>query len=725
MGLIQLPRLYFSGYTYWNPSTFNNNDCQPTYDAANARLDWTWLARHGAAPGASIDSYATQPGIVPTANDAEIIQENPNVPPAEWNFYGDNACGFVGSHEPIIEWPAMFSRPARNTVVSGFTDASGDYIGRGDPWIGLEPRLNVGSAPARLVDVDPVCFWSSQIFLDTFSLGDRAGGTGFTGAIAGRAHARWINLARNLNVDNKVFLAGFAGATFQFGVPAQSITFFDPHPVPGSASAQLRAALAEPGIKGVLVRFTTYLTLYFQGPAFANMKPAEAFSEIASLYSQYAAALEQHQMGALANPPPVPVNRAYSHAVGWIGPWATDELGSMPGGRLLSTAAPLAPREAGLGAVKLAPAAVECAVDPTTNMVTRLALDLGATTPERDWTGAKVDFGTLSLGLVPLEDAGAPVVLASIPYGGGYDQASYERTAGVIDIPAAQFLAPVRPADLRSHRFALWSDPSKPALLEVPLVAQSEARGVYVDQQHQRPIPIQLRYLGGKPPVGTRLCVAQYSPNRPFRADGWAIVSDKKDQSAQSPYVLLEGAGAAHGDGFIVVPVPYADDGNPFATVAVSVRAIRPGFPILVFDPLAPGTALASPPSKVDGVCTAFYSVVRVLPFHNEAAQDFHEWLKTGPTADLVTQRVFDEVFGTYFSMYPVMRFIRDPLQFQAWRGRILEATDPRLFNSATYMPVTRSLSVGQRRMLELWDSYLNGEVPALSPPTLLRLRRG
>jgi hypothetical protein len=174
-----------------------------------------------------------------------------------------------------------------------------------------------------------------------------------------------------------------------------------------------------------------------------------------------------------------------------------------------------------------------------------------------------------------------------------------------------------------------------------------------------------------------------------------------------------------------VVPVPYADDGNPFATVAVSVRAIRPGFPILVFDPLAPGTALASPPPKVGGVCTAFYSVVRVLPFHNEAAQDFHEWLKTGPTADLVTQRVFDEVFCTYFSMYPVMRFIRDPLQFQAWRGRILEATDPGLFNSAKYMPVTRSLSAGQRRMLELWDSYLNGEIPALSPPTLLGLRRG
>jgi hypothetical protein len=328
--------------------------------------------------------------------------------------------------------------------------------------------------------------------------------------------------------------------------------------------------------------------------------------------------------------------------------------------------------------------------------------------------------------LVPLEEPGAPLVLASIPYGGGYDQASYERTAGVIDIPAAQFLAPIKPADLQSHRFALWFDQSNPALLEEPLVAQSEARGVYVDQQGEASIPVQLRYLGGKPPVGTRLCVAQYSPNRPFRADGWAIVSDKKGPSAQSPYVLLEGDGAAHGDGFVVMPVPHADDGNPFATVAVSIKAIRPGFPILVFYPLAPGTAPAPLPTVCrHRVCAAFYSVVRVLPFHNEAARDFHEWLKTGPTADLVTQRVFDEVFGTYVSMYPVMRFIGDPLQFQAWRGRILEATDPGLFNCAKYMPVTRSLSAGQRRMLVLWDSYLDGEIPALRPPTAPGLRRG
>ena len=101
-----------------------------------------------------------------------------------------------------------------------------------------------------------------------------------------------------------------------------------------------------------------------------------------------------------------------------------------------------------------------------------------------------------------------------------------------------------------------------------------------------------------------------------------------------------------------------------------------------------------------------------MLPFRNAAAEDFHEWLKTGPTADLVTQRVFDEVFRTYFLMFPVMRFIRDPLVFQAWRGRILELTDPRLFETAGFMPVTRELSAGRRRMLMLWDSYLNGEIP-------------
>jgi len=73
---------------------------------------------------------------------------------------------------------------------------------------------------------------------------------------------------------------------------------------------------------------------------------------------------------------------------------------------------------------------------------------------------------------------------------------------------------------------------------------------------------------------------------------------------------------------------------------------------------------------------------------------------------------VFDTVFRTFFIMYPAMRFLEDPLRFQAWRGRICAVTDPVIFETAAYMPVTRSLSAGQRRILEAWNHYVDGQLP-------------
>ncbi|MBV7340177.1 hypothetical protein KFU94_70625 [Chloroflexi bacterium TSY] len=43
--------------------------------------------------------------------------------------------------------------------------------------------------------------------------------------------------------------------------------------------------------------------------------------------------------------------------------------------------------------------------------------------------------------------------------------------------------------------------------------------------------------------------------------------------------------------------------------------------------------------------------------------------------------------------MVPTMAFISDPLKFQQRRGKIAEVTDPALFESARYMPVTRAFS--------------------------------
>jgi hypothetical protein len=300
----------------------------------------------------------------------------------------------------------------------------------------------------------------------------------------------------------------------------------------------------------------------------------------------------------------------------------------------------------------------------------------------------------------------------------------------VVDIPASQFLAPLTVAELRQQIVVTFpgseTQTRQVGLREAVYTAETDDRGVYVDEPGapwSPPDPsltVQVRYLGGKPPRGTQLRVAQYAPSPPGFGEGlWQLVSETAGSSAQAPYLRLH-AGADVVDGaYTIVPVPYDDDGLPYATVSLGVSGIRSGPPVLAFTPLAPSAPAAGPAPVLPfpALVQQFFANVRVLPFHNPMTVAFENWLRSGPSVDVVNQRVFDSVFRTFFVMYPAMRFIRDPLQFQAWRGPICAVTDPALFERASYMPVMRSMSAGQRRMLELWSAYLDGAMPTPAPP--------
>ena len=274
MGLVDLPRATFRGFTYWNPSTMNNNDLQPSYDPSSATLNWSWLERHGLRSEADFDRYVTEIKVLPTANDVINVGIDVSGPPAEWNFYGDNSCGFVQPNEPALEWPAKFTKPLGGTTLTGFTD---DDVKRvtSDPWAGLPVQLNAGMDRAKLVDVDPIAPWSSQVFVDTVSIGSAAQGLGFTAGTAGRAHSRWVFFGRNLNLTGGVIIAGVGSAMWQIGLPAEEITFFDPSPASGTLAAQLKAAMIRPTVQGLMVRFVTYHTVYFHGPGFTHGDSAD------------------------------------------------------------------------------------------------------------------------------------------------------------------------------------------------------------------------------------------------------------------------------------------------------------------------------------------------------------------------------------------------------------------------------------------------------------------
>jgi hypothetical protein len=730
VGLAELPRAYFSGFTYWNPSTMNNNDYQPTYDPASATLNWPWLERHGLQDADAFDAYATRPSIVPTANSALDPNVQSAVPPAEWNFYGDNTCGFVQPDEPVIDWPAKFSKPAGGLGITGYTNGQGELVTAGDPWIGQPIRLNADTDGAKLVDVDPVCPWSTQLFIDAVALGSAAARVGLTAQTAGRAHSRWVFFNRNLNESKDVIIAGVASAMWQLGLPSEELVFLDASPAPGSLAAQLKAAAQQPGTRGLMVRFATYHTVYFHGSAFAG-RPLPDWAGITSLYAKYAKELARYEAGDAAQPPDRPVNRAYSNTVGWIAPWTTSDMRTAAAGRILLSPGPVKPVAAKLTAKPLGPAVLEYAADaadPT--LVGRISIDLGSTIPELDSALTKVDFGTMQLALAPSDGTGPPKPFAQIAYAGGYDKDAYVATAGVVDIPASQFLVPLTVAELQQQIVVTFpgSQTKTPqmGLQEAVYTAETDDRGVYVDEPGvpwSPPDPsltVQVRYLGGKPPRGTQLRIAQYAPSPPGFGEGlWQLVSETAGSSSQAPYLQLH-AGADVIDGaYTTVPVPYADDGLPYATVSFAVSAIRSGPPVLAFTPLGPSAPADAPAPVIPfpALIQQFFANVRVLPFHNAMAVAFENWLRAGPSVDLVSQRVFDSVFRTFFVMYPAMRFIRDPLQFQAWRGPICAVTDPALFERASYMPVMRSMSSGQRRMLELWSAYLDGAMPTPAPP--------
>jgi hypothetical protein len=737
MGVIDLPRAMFQGFMAWNPSTMNNNDQQPTYDATTATLNWSWLERHGLRDETDFDRYVTTIDVVPTANDVINVGVDTTAPPAEWNFYGDNTCGFVQPDWPKLEWPAKFTKPAGGTTITGFVNQAAKRITSGDPWIGLPLQLNLGLDAAKLVDVDPIAPWSSQLFVDTVTLGSPDGTTGFTGATAGRAHSRWVSFCRNQNPDGTVIIAGIGSAMWQLALPTRDLRILDQEPAAGSLARLLKDALERPGVNGLLVRFVTYDTTYFWGPEFSHGTNPD-WPGIAALYTAYREAQEAYEAGDTATRPPVPMNRAYSKTVGWLAPWTDADMRSAATGRILyspnGTCMP-PPAQWPLG-----PAAVEVATDPKSGKVTRLAVDLGSTIAETGPKLAKADYGDLTLALAA--DTTNPVtVIAKIPYSAGdnlvaYDRAAYEAGAGVVDLLAPKLTA----TDLDRQLVILHAGPTADAapvvaLEEAEYTAETEERGTYVNEPGAAwstpdpAITIQVRRRGGRPPAGTQLRIAQYAPWPPmFNEMAWSLVSDDPAVLDQPrPFAVMD-AGAAkvrHG-AWVTVPVSVADDVLPYGTATVALRGLRPGPSLLQFTP-GPVAITSPEPAKAIGffdLVGQLFANVRILPYHNAMAASYINWLKGGPSVDLATQRAWDGVFRTFALMYPAMRFLRDPLQFQAQRGRILAVTDPALFERASYMPVTRPLSAGQRAMLVAWSDYLDGTL-ATKKQEAPRGRRG
>lgn len=750
MGLSSLPRLYFRGQFFWSPSTYNNNDYAPaleTYDPVTAKLNWSFLREQGVKTDADFEKWSTQP-----------ISTKPSqpftLPPAEWGYYGGNQCGFVTDTIPAIN-DSNFSIPlgpnrarTKSTGYSYLTEKNKVKFDDSDAWVGLPFQFNANFKPAKLVDINPLLPWTSQVFSDTFSIGDKAKGEGFSAPVKYRMHSRWIYTKRNYNVDGKLIIAGGISTFFQTVVHKKDITFFNSKPKPNSFQAKLQKGLET--ADGIMIRFTAYDTIYFQGKPFEalhrkaddnNDQVTELMVRIAVLYQKYQEELKEFKEGKRTTAPTPPVNRAYSRVVGWTGLWNKGELISMADGRILlpivlpgqpkGLPEPKAVQAKGLPAdyypskdnkkpkapVTIGPIAVE--VVEKNKKVERISVDMGTAMPEHDSTGKKADFGQVKLKLINLGSKSKSNVyeIATLPN----DLASYHKTAGVFDI--TDLSDEVKKA-IQDNPLALYVDSydhktnkqtSTLALVENPVMSNTNSRGLYAEQPdpywERAPavaFTIKVQHYGKAPKKGeVNLAIGQYTSGFELINEDSKAKGPDTFQFSAMPFVELSHEGKVITNNSII-PVPSS------GLVPINVKAVQPGIPFLVFYPFVSGSDFKGPGPLQAAPTFYSYNAIRVLPFDNNLAEEFELWLsnlpKPGKVHDLigrVNQRVFDDVFRTFHLMYPVMDFISNPTKFQEWRGRIIKLTDPQAFESAAYMPVTRSLSAGQRRILVAYVNFL------------------
>ena len=355
-------------------------------------------------------------------------------------------------------------------------------------------------------------------------------------------------------------------------------------------------------------------------------------------------------------------NPAESLVVGALGMWSNGDSESVPGGRQL-VATDTAP-------VAVGPAAAE--LHPDTRV---LSLDLSNTIPQTGPALEKADLGPITV-LVTAD--GDPAKVGRIE-NSAYGRAAYETHAGIVDLDL--------PPTLNLALFARGTlslevqTPGGPAVLSVEqqLTASCDDCNVYLDQGERHTLVIRVRERGEVPTGLVSLQVASYDAGMSLAGEPIEL-SVSADGTAKLE-VRGEAPGCRH-RGFLAFTDPKPTDPKP------------------------------NPPPSLR-FTTAQFTSVRTLPFDNA--------LEAATTDQALTwEFVYANVLQTYDAIAPRMSVIldlgdRDAVQ--TFARRLKDVTAAELFESSRYMPVTRDLSRGKRKILQRFcDLALAGTLPAAQP---------
>lgn len=717
MSVLSFPRVYFKGFMSWDPCTFNNNDWQefPTYDGVNAALNWPFLATQGITPE---NFYTTfRPWAIKLQPDSVDNPTGVRVP-AEWNMFGTHGVSFVQYND------------FTTTITGGALGYNNPVTS--DPLLGGPVAINGdgGSGPGRLVDTNPASFWSSQIYFGQLSFGNAS--CMISGPRNFRMHSRWLDLNRIYSTDQELTQpAAGVGCCFQTCIPFDQVTWPSP-----SANSPLASTLQQAAAQaqGIMVRFTAYVNLYFRNGIFnGTAQQPSNYTELAAVLD--AAWTEWNTTGKtdlfFSNP-------CYSHVVGTLGVWNAGEAASVPVGRYLAANSKVAavpvsspavtpsaqPKPLGHHVMMMAANATATSPPPQVTLgpvvagidydAQLISLDLNSTIPENGTPGewpsdlSKANFGTLTLG-VSAGSNFSPVV--EIAYD-QYAQSAYEASAGIIDIP---FPSPSTASLLQSGPLAIQVQ-GQVALLEEELTAQTDSRGIYVDEGSQAEFEIAV-YDFGAPSPNTNVMVAQYDANLsliPTNGSPLIAFTNGNQQTVMS--------------GGITTAVTIAtSDENGLANVAI--EWVAPGFAVLAFFPYS-GAMLPGPPISLLGPCAttsgsityAFYTTVRALPEDDAVPKQFVDlWSSTNGDQTQAWNFIYNDILYVYDMVFNVMlEFVNlgNQSAFAQSISSIWSAISVESAEESSYaMPITRDLSAGKRLTLQLWIYLIanNYNVPNFS----------
>jgi hypothetical protein len=285
--------------------------------------------------------------------------------------------------------------------------------------------------------------------------------------------------------------------------------------------------------------------------------------------------------------------------------------------------------------------------------------------------------------------SGGPPVLLGEPLAYGY--ASYGRTAGIVDVPYDPAVA--TPDQLRDGSLVLLADcfPQGPILTEAysSLTVETDDRAVYLDVGESREIAVLVLQRGRPPAEDVTIFLWEYQ----YATDPGGLLA--------RAFSTLERSGpGTPRDHRIAYPATVVFPKGRATPLPIGITAIRPGPLVLAF------TFDGEPPDDELPSASSHYAGIRVMP------QD--DFSSVPRDRRLSWEFLYDTLFRYYHLIFPAMSLVipfddRDAVTKAAREGKLTQATDPALWHSTRYMPPTRDLSAGKRKLLVEWAAHVAG----------------